>query len=112
MKKISITDSVARTVKKRLLSEKKEFLTWRAVADKYHVNVSYIYNFVKHGIVPGNNAILEVLGFLDVPNTKLDYTRSRRERLDEIAQGWGYASWCNYESSTIEKEQKCQNIIP
>jgi hypothetical protein len=107
-----ITARTVYKIKKRLLNEKKEFLTWRAVADKYHVNVSYIYNFVKHGIVPGNNAILEVLGFSDTPNTKLTYTRNRRERLDKIAQGWGYASWCNYESSTIEKEQKCQNIIP
>jgi hypothetical protein len=31
----------------------------------------------------------------------LKYTRSRRERLDKLAQYWGYKSWCEYETYVL-----------
>ena len=105
MKIITISNSSINRVKKRLLDEKVN-KSWRAVADKYQVNVSYIYNLVKHNQVPGNLAICEALGLFDRENKKSDYTVNRRKRLDEIAQKLGHASWCAYETYILKENDE------
>jgi hypothetical protein len=50
---------------------------------------------IEHGYKPGKK--LSTILKLDAePN--LNYTRSRRERLDEIARGLGYKSWSEFET--------------
>jgi hypothetical protein len=58
---------------------------------------------IAHGYKPGKR-IAAILNL--EPDADLKYTRTRRERLDEIARQNGYTGWCNYESHVL----KCGKI--
>jgi len=49
-------------LKNRLLRDKRKLKTWRAVADKYQVNVKYVYDLAIHGKEPTNNDVRRALG--------------------------------------------------
>jgi len=94
----------AKKIRQRLLREKRLLGTWRAVADKYEINVSYIYNFALKGRVPANSLIRTVLGFPaqnDIPPKLLD-TRQRNAARDAIARMWGYRSASEFWTCMIE----------
>jgi hypothetical protein len=41
---------------------RKHPITWRAIADRYGVNVQYVYNLAEHGIEPKNPTVRRLLG--------------------------------------------------
>jgi hypothetical protein len=43
------------------------------------------------------------------PDCNLKYTRSRNERLDEIAKAEGYDSWCNYSTAVLHRGMILRN---
>jgi len=40
------------------------------------------------------------------PASGLKYTRSRNQKLNEIARSWGYASWSAYETELLNEKSK------
>ena len=38
---------------------------WDALADELGINVSYVYDYVEHGIIPRSREIQKVLGIVD-----------------------------------------------
>jgi hypothetical protein len=100
---LNLIDSMSPTdyARKRLEIEKLEIGSYDKLADKYKVNIRYVWEFIKFGIIPPLR-ICETLGIPVDPPSPLSYTRTRRERLNAIAISWGYESWCNFESAVIK----------
>jgi hypothetical protein len=90
-----------RAVRHEIVEMKRRGKSYYCIAKELGVNRSGIWK-VAHGIRPGPH-VCAALG-IDPPSG-MKYTRTRRERLDEIAQGWGYASWCSYETSVLVQER-------
>lgn len=88
----------------RLENEYRELGSVDKLADKYGVNVRYVWEFLKKGIVPPNK-VCKKLGMFD-PDNDLLYTRTRRERLDEIARSKGHKSWCALETHVLKESEK------
>jgi hypothetical protein len=60
-------------------------------------------SLIYHGYKPG----AKVAAILDLdPEPKLQHTRTRRARLDEIAREMGYNTWCSFESAVLHGERK------
>ena len=71
--------------------------TYESIGDHFGISRSLVQYIEEHpSYNPGRN-IKKKLGL----ETSSAYTRKRRERLNEIAKLWGYASWSNYETETI-----------
>ena len=71
---------------------------YQNIADVYGIKRGMAWQ-IAHGYKPGKrvSAILQL-----EPDSELQYTRSRRQRLNEIAREWGYAGWANYETETLK----------
>ena len=71
---------------------------YQSIADSFHITKAMAWQ-IAHGYKPGKrvSAILQL-----EPDSELQYTRSRRQRLNEIAREWGYAGWANYETETLK----------
>ena len=70
------------------LSLDKVGKSWRSLTDDLGIrNVSYVYNYVVHGIEPTNKTIRKKLG---ITNEAAIYRRNRRAELKEkfLAAGW------------------------
>jgi hypothetical protein len=83
---------------RRLIQKRhKNGESFRIIAASYGITKPMACQ-IFHGYKPGKrvSAILN----LD-PDPDLKYTRSRRDRLDEIASGWGYVNWCAYETAML-----------
>ena len=90
-----------------LKQEKIELGSYNKLALKYGVNVRYIWDLLANGKIPKSSKVRKKLGIM---KQGLSYTITRRQKLNEIANKMGYASWCAYESAMI-RESECQNII-
>ena len=92
------------TVRQAIHNRHENDETYQSIADDLGITKAMAWQ-IEHGYKPGRrvSAILQ----LD-PCPDLRYTRTRRERLDEIARGWGYSGWCNYESSLLHADNKVQ----
>ena len=68
--------------------------TYYSIATVYHINKAMVWQ-IEHDYVPGKkvSTILQL-----EPDGDLQYTRTRRQRLNEIAKKWGFSSWANYET--------------
>ena len=69
------------------LLEAKTEHSYEVIATALDVNVSYVYNYVVHGIEPANKTIRKKLG---ITNEAAIYRRNRRAELKEkfLAAGW------------------------
>ena len=85
---------------KRLKNEKDEIGSYNKLAKKYGVNIRYVWEYLTTGKVPNSRKVQRKLG---IKTTALIYTRTRRQKLDEIAREWGYSGWCAYETTMIER---------
>lgn len=83
---------------KRLKQEKDELGSYSKLAKKYDVNVRYIWELLSLGKMPKSKKVRNKLGIIPQP---LEYTRTRRDGLNEIARYFGHASWSAYETAII-----------
>jgi len=73
--------------------------TYQSIANYYGVTKSMIFQIEK-GYRPGKK-ISAVLNL--EPSEPVIQKRIRRQKLDKIAQSWGYKGWWDYGSKAIEK---------
>jgi len=87
-------------------AKRKNGEIYQSIADDLHINKAMVWQ-IEHGYTPGKkvSSILK----LD-PDPELKYTRTRRERLDEIAKEWGFSSWCAYETKTISNRKNEKSV--
>ena len=71
------------------LLEAKTEHSYEVIATALDVNVSYVYNYVAHGIEPANKDVRKKLG---ITNEAAEYRRKRRAELKEKFIAAGYAS--------------------
>jgi len=51
-----------------------------------------------------------MVGILNLdPDPALIYTRTRNQKLNEVAKKKGYASWSSYGTAMIKEMEECQN---
>jgi len=62
MQKTTVDTSTLEKPRIRLFWEYRCFLSWHQVANRRGVNVAYVYNYARHGIVPANPEIRHALG--------------------------------------------------
>lgn len=87
-----------------LKQEKIELGSYNKLALKYGVNVRYVWDLLVNDNVPHSRKIRKKLGII---KHGLEYTRTRNQKLNEIAKSWGYTSWCNYCTHLIEEMEEC-----
>ena len=76
------------------LSRRKVGKSWRSLTDELGIrNVSYVYNYVVHGIEPANKTIRKKLG---ITNEAAEYRRKRRAELKAKFQAAGWDSQYEY----------------
>jgi len=87
-------------VTERLKKEYSEIRSYNKLAQKYGVNVRYVWEFLTDGKIPKSKKVRNRLG---VTTSSLEHTRTRRHKLNEIARSMGYTSWCAYETAKIKE---------
>jgi len=93
-------------IRHSIQARRKKGEIYQSIADDLNINKAMVWQ-IEHGYIPGKK-VSEILQ-LD-PNPELKYTRSRRERLDEIAKEWGFSSWCAYETNTLNNQKAKESL--
>jgi len=75
--------------------------TYGSIAISLGINRSMVKYIETHESYRPSRRITNILNLDPCPD--LIYTRSRRERLDEIAKAWGYTCWSAYETLTLRE---------
>ena len=76
--------------------------SWRDLAEELELsNVSYVYDYVVYGVIPGSRAVRDALGI----DAGVSYTRNRRNRLNKIAVDAGYKSWSAFETDILREHE-------
>ena len=73
--------------------------SYSAIGERYSITKAMAWQ-IAHGYKPGKR--VSALLHLE-PDCDLKYTRTRRSRLNEIAQAAGYNNWSNYESAVLHR---------
>ena len=81
-------------LRQEIRKKHKKGKSYRLVGVDYGINKTTAWR-IERGYRPGKkvSAILQL-----EPDPTLKYTRTRRERLDELAQRWGFDNWSNFET--------------
>lgn len=85
----------------RLRNEKNEIGSFDKLAEKYGVNVRYVWDFIHDGVVPKSRKVCKKLGIPVRLSPVLQATRRRIAKANQIARAWGYKSWSEYTTQMI-----------
>jgi hypothetical protein len=76
--------------------------SWQKTGEAFNVNKA-MARLLANGYNPGKKVRIQL--HLDKPRTSsLRYTRTRRERLDELAQKDGFPSWSAFETHKLKED--------
>jgi len=86
-----------------LKQEKIELGSYNKLALKYGVNVRYVWDLLANDRVPHSRSICKKLGII---KQGLSYTRTRNQKLNEVARMKGYTSWSAYGTAMIKEMEE------
>lgn len=90
-------------LRRLIRNKRKNGMSYRSIGIELGISAPEV-DRIDHGKNPGPKAAK----ILDLePSADLISTRKRNERLDEIARGMGYSSWCAYGTALLKE---CKNL--